>query len=73
MLKGCRGHKCRKGRKPWNRTRSQLRLSNRQRYGVDSWNRQEKQRKIEEKLEKQLSGRGKQNERTNKGNRKSNL
>ena len=68
MLKACRGHNCRKGRKPWDRTRSQLRLWNRRRYGVDSWNRQEKQRKIEEKLQKQYPGRGKPNGRTNKGN-----
>jgi len=69
LSKGCRSFNCRKGRKPWHRTRSNLRLWNRRRYGIDTWNRQEKQRKIEERMQQRNSGRRRQSGRSNKGNK----
>jgi len=51
LSKNCHGRRCRTMRKPWNRTRKELRLGNLRRYGINSWNRQQRQRKIEERLQ----------------------
>jgi hypothetical protein len=67
MLKGCRGHNCRIGRKPWDPTRS-LRTRNRRIHEVDPYYRQQHQRKTEDRLQKQYPDLRKQDRNTNKGN-----